>query len=179
MERAVEINMAPTERERFERVLKDKAKELSDRLRSRDGINIEAVPDEADLVQLASIRELEIETLHRDTGLLREVRAALARLADGVFGVCLLCGREIGRKRLEAIPWAPYCVACQETVDREGLLSPRANPDEMAPAAVAPRMRGEQRTARHATSNSGGVDRGRVLRGRVAGRLHQPPGKAG
>jgi len=42
------------------------------------------------------------------------VRAALDRLADGSFGECLQCGKTIGAKRLEALPWTPYCIACQE-----------------------------------------------------------------
>lgn len=42
------------------------------------------------------------------------VRAALDRLADGSFGECLQCGKTIGPKRLEALPWTPYCIRCQE-----------------------------------------------------------------
>jgi DnaK suppressor protein len=45
------------------------------------------------------------------------VRLALERLSEGSFGECLHCGRAIGEKRLEALPWTPYCIDCQEKVE--------------------------------------------------------------
>jgi DnaK suppressor protein len=45
------------------------------------------------------------------------VRLALERLREGSFGECLHCGRPIGEKRLEALPWTPYCIECQEKVE--------------------------------------------------------------
>lgn len=47
-----------------------------------------------------------------------QVDAALARLRDGTFGVCLRCGREIAPARLEALPWAAHCIECQSAIDR-------------------------------------------------------------
>ena len=45
------------------------------------------------------------------------VRLALERLREGSFGECLHCGRTIGEKRLEALPWTPYCIDCQEKIE--------------------------------------------------------------
>jgi DnaK suppressor protein len=45
------------------------------------------------------------------------VRLALERLHDGSFGECLQCGQAIGEKRLEALPWTPYCIGCQEKIE--------------------------------------------------------------
>ena len=47
------------------------------------------------------------------------VDAALARLDDGTFGMCLRCGKPIAPARLEALPWAAHCIECQAIVDRE------------------------------------------------------------
>jgi DnaK suppressor protein len=44
------------------------------------------------------------------------VDAALARLDAGTFGTCLRCGNDIAPGRLEALPWAAYCIACQKLV---------------------------------------------------------------
>ncbi len=44
---------------------------------------------------------------------------ALKRLEHSEFGVCQLCQKEIGGKRLEAIPWTPYCIDCQEKAEEE------------------------------------------------------------
>jgi len=52
------------------------------------------------------------------------VRAALDRLADGSFGECLQCGNTIGAKRLEALPWTPYCIQCQEKFENGELEDP-------------------------------------------------------
>jgi DnaK suppressor protein len=51
---------------------------------------------------------------HSQLGL---VRQALERLHDGSFGECMQCGQPIGDKRLEALPWTPYCIACQEKIE--------------------------------------------------------------
>lgn len=45
------------------------------------------------------------------------VRLALERLEDGSFGECLHCSSVIGEKRLEALPWTPYCIECAEKVE--------------------------------------------------------------
>ncbi len=41
-----------------------------------------------------------------------EIEAALARIAEGTFGTCELCGGAIGRDRLRALPEARRCLAC-------------------------------------------------------------------
>ena len=46
------------------------------------------------------------------------VDAALARLDAGSFGVCIRCSKPIAPARLEALPWAAYCIDCQRDVDR-------------------------------------------------------------
>ena len=40
------------------------------------------------------------------------VQAALARLDDGTYGMCTVCGKPIAPERLEAVPWAATCVGC-------------------------------------------------------------------
>lgn len=47
-----------------------------------------------------------------------EVRAALAKLDAGTYGVCDGCGRPVPEGRLEALPWATRCVACQSQLRR-------------------------------------------------------------
>ena len=47
---------------------------------------------------------------------LRQIQQALDRLDLGEFGTCLSCEQPIAPKRLQALPWAKYCVKCQERV---------------------------------------------------------------
>ena len=51
---------------------------------------------------------------------LGQVEAALTRLDEGTWGTCRRCGKAIAVARLEALPWAAYCIACQTIVDHEG-----------------------------------------------------------
>ena len=51
---------------------------------------------------------------------LEQVEAALARLAEGTFGACVRCGNPIAPERLDALPWAAYCIDCQRIVGRGG-----------------------------------------------------------
>ena len=69
-------------------------------------------------MQHAAERELAIRNLDRESNLLRNVRSALRRIEDGSFGICLHCEEEISPKRLNAVPWAPFCIQCQEQADR-------------------------------------------------------------
>ncbi len=55
---------------------------------------------------------------------LSEARSALERLEDGTFGECLQCGETIGEKRLEAVPWTPNCIACQEKIETGQIVDP-------------------------------------------------------
>ncbi len=48
------------------------------------------------------------------------VDTALARIEEGRFGTCVRCGKPIAAGRLEALPWAAYCIDCQRIVDRGG-----------------------------------------------------------
>jgi DnaK suppressor protein len=49
---------------------------------------------------------------------LKLIDAALDRMAAGEFGACLACGEAISNRRLNAIPWAEYCIRCQENLAR-------------------------------------------------------------
>jgi DnaK suppressor protein len=52
------------------------------------------------------------------------IRAALDRIVEGTYGECLNCGKTIGMKRLEALPWTPYCIDCQEKIENGELEDP-------------------------------------------------------
>jgi DnaK suppressor protein len=110
--------MNKTELEKYKAILEAKRDELSVGLWNRADIAIEKTPDALDEVQLAGERELAIRNLDRGSNLLRSVRGALARVADGTYGICLHCEEEIKPKRLDAVPWTKYCIRCQEAADR-------------------------------------------------------------
>jgi DnaK suppressor protein len=122
--------MNRTELDKYKAVLEAKQAELSRGLRNRDEIVIEKTPDALDEVQLAGERELAIRNLDREASLLRHVRGALSRIADGSYGTCMHCEEEIKIKRIEAVPWAAFCIRCQEAADRND-FSPAETIDEL------------------------------------------------
>lgn len=110
--------MTKTELNKYKQILEAKLAELSRVVRNREGIAIEKSPDALDEVQYAAERELAIRNLDRESHLLRNVRAALRRIEDGSYGICVHCEEEINPKRLNAVPWTPYCITCQEMADK-------------------------------------------------------------
>jgi DnaK suppressor protein len=52
------------------------------------------------------------------------VRLALERIDEGSYGDCLQCGNPIGEKRLDALPWTPYCINCQEKIENGEIENP-------------------------------------------------------
>lgn len=110
--------MTKTEINKFKKILETKQDELEQIVRNRDAITIEKSADALDEVQHAAERELAIRNLDRESNLLRNVRSALRRIDDGSFGICLHCEEEISPKRIAAVPWAPFCIQCQEQADK-------------------------------------------------------------
>jgi DnaK suppressor protein len=111
--------MTNQELKNYKRVLEAKRKQLLPTSADREEIQIEKAADEFDQLQLAMNRELAIATLDREASLLRSVESALARIEHGGFGTCLLCEEDIPEKRLKALPWAAYCVPCQEMLEQQ------------------------------------------------------------
>lgn len=61
--------------------------------------------------------EVDLDALDVENETAHAAAAALARIADGTFGRCVDCGEWIARSRLEAVPQAPRCLGCQETLE--------------------------------------------------------------
>src|SRR5580658_5877064 len=46
------------------------------------------------------------------------IETALQRIKDGTYGICANCEKPISRQRLAAVPWAKYCIECQDNASR-------------------------------------------------------------
>ena len=127
--------MTKTEMNKFKQILDTKQAELARVLRNREAIAIEKSPDALDEVQHAAERELAIRNLDRESGLLRQVKVALNRMRDGAYGVCAHCDEDINPKRVVAVPWAIYCIQCQEMADRLNTTQIEEGMEELVSAA--------------------------------------------
>lgn len=61
----------------------------------------------------------QIDELDTDSTTLNQVRDALKRTEEGTFGTCVVDGRPIEEKRLQAKPWTPYCLKHEQLLERE------------------------------------------------------------
>ena len=127
--------MTKSELKKFKTTLAARESELEGLIRNREAAAIETSADALDQIQHAVERELALGTLARESSGLRETRAALRRIDDGTFGICMDCEEEINLKRLAAVPWAARCIACQERADREGAATESADEPSQAEAA--------------------------------------------
>jgi DnaK suppressor protein len=82
----------------------------------------EVSQDPADKASNSYTKELLFSQSTNERNTLRLIQEALARIDEGSYGECINCGEEIGAKRLEAIPWTPHCIRCQELME-QGLLT--------------------------------------------------------
>jgi DnaK suppressor protein len=126
--------MTPAEIEKLTALLRTKQTDLSRLLRNRGEIVIERASDALDEVQLMEERELAVGNLDRNSNALRQIRRALSRIANGTYGVCLQCKEDISPKRMAAVPWAAFCIKCQEKIDRREIEIDEAI-ELLAPAA--------------------------------------------
>lgn len=106
------------DRRRFEKRLRARLavlnREISSELEESEGEDYTALAgDEGDVASADQISDTRLFDLQRDVGEIDAVRAALDRLAGDTYGLCIDCGTEIERERLEADPAAPRCIDCQ------------------------------------------------------------------
>jgi DnaK suppressor protein len=108
-----------------EDALRAKQRELIDSYQ-RDKAAGNASPDDgiqdlADKAASAYSKELNFSLSDTERNLLMQIDEALNRVANGTYAVCTNCGAEIGEKRLQAVPWTPFCIDCQE-LQEKGML---------------------------------------------------------
>jgi len=61
-----------------------------------------------------ALADFNLSILDRHIDAMRDIEAALQRVRDGVYGVCIDCGDDVGFSRLQAYPTAKRCIVCQE-----------------------------------------------------------------
>jgi DnaK suppressor protein len=110
--------MTEKELSQFRFVLEQELASLDARTRGREILEISNEADPLDVTQSAAARDFEAGNISRLVQKRRQIREAIARIQDGSYGECLRCEEPIAEKRLKAVPWASYCIRCQEEVDR-------------------------------------------------------------
>ncbi|HXB73065.1 MAG TPA: TraR/DksA family transcriptional regulator [Candidatus Acidoferrales bacterium] len=104
----------------YRKVLEKKAEEVRQSMSAQKAAQVVArldIPsDEGDLSQQHHEEWIFLNRNTIDMKLLREIAGALHRMDHDHYGVCMECEEPISAKRLDAVPWAKYCVTCQELI---------------------------------------------------------------
>jgi DnaK suppressor protein len=114
--------------ESFKRRLLDLEASLSDRItrerRNALGQNLDGAGDAGDASVADEGEDESFTEADADTAQLRQVRDALRRIDEGTFGRCVVDGKPIEPKRLEAEPWTPYCLEHQQRLEEGSRPTP-------------------------------------------------------
>jgi DnaK suppressor protein len=118
----VNNNSAATRQRRYEERLRNHQQQLERSMlatveQGRQSV-AEDTLDTADQAVFSYQKEMIFSQGTEGHSQLSLVRLALERLEDGSFGECMNCSSQIGEKRLEALPWTPYCIECQEKIEQ-------------------------------------------------------------
>ena len=104
----------------YRKILEKKAEEVRSSMSAQKAaqvVNRLDVPsDEGDLSQQHHEEWIFLNRNSIDMKLLREISDALHRMDQDSYGICMECEEPISPKRLDAVPWARYCVTCQERI---------------------------------------------------------------
>jgi DnaK suppressor protein len=114
--------------DRFRRRLQELERDLVTRVGRDAETARDTSDDQADTTDQATVDELKDEYFalaQTDAAVLAQVRDALKRIDDGTYGRCVVDGGPIEPKRLESVPWTPYCLKHQQEIEqRAGLRTP-------------------------------------------------------
>jgi len=117
--------MTKKEMEKYRRLLDDKKSSLSAEIAktrsAEEETTEESTQDIADKAVSSYTREFLYSLTDGERTTLLQIDDALVRIDEGAYGLCLNCGQLMTEKRLNAVPWAPYCLDCQE-LSEKGML---------------------------------------------------------
>jgi DnaK suppressor protein len=103
----------------YKKLLLQKRDELVASVRGEEVLSTSLqTPDAVEFAVKALEQDVSAATLELRTSMLQEIDSALDRVEGGTYGACEGCGEAINPGRLKAIPWARYCVPCQELRSR-------------------------------------------------------------
>ena len=117
--------MTKKDQEKFRRLLEDKKTMLSAEIAktrsAEEETTEESTQDIADKAVSSYTREFLYSLTDGERSTLLQIDDAIARIDDVTYGNCIHCGSLLSEKRLNAVPWAPYCLDCQE-LQEKGML---------------------------------------------------------
>ena len=97
----------------------DLVQEIARRSKASTESSAQDIGDILDSVSEERTRELDLILTDREKRKLAQIDDAIDRIEEGTYGLCEECGIKIPKARLKVLPFAIYCVECQEKNERE------------------------------------------------------------
>lgn len=117
------LKLSKKEKEEFRKLLLEKKnsiiKKLSQFYNESKEIETDTALDLVDKAETSYTKEFLLGLTDSERDQLVMIDQALERLEKDEFGLCQICHKEINKKRLQIIPWTPYCISCQEKKEGE------------------------------------------------------------
>jgi DnaK suppressor protein len=111
--------------EKYRKLLEEKKATLSAEIAKTRSAEVEtteeATQDIADKAVSSYTREFLYSLTDGERTTLLQIDDAISRIDEGTYGFCVHCGTAMTERRLNAVPWAPYCLDCQELAEK-GML---------------------------------------------------------
>lgn len=101
------------------RMREDLVREIARRSKATTEGTTPDIGDILDSVSEERTRELDMILTDREKKKLSQIDDSIDRIEDGTYGMCEECGVKIPKARLKVMPFAKYCVECQEKIERE------------------------------------------------------------
>lgn len=101
------------------RMREDLVREIARRSKATTEGTTPDIGDILDSVSEERTRELDMILTDREKKKLGQIDDSIDRIEDGTYGMCEECGVKIPKARLKVMPFAKYCVECQEKIERE------------------------------------------------------------
>ena len=73
--------------------------------------------DPVDQASLEATRDFTLRIRDRESKLIAKISQSLARIEEGTFGICDMCGEKISIQRLKARPVTNFCIACKNKME--------------------------------------------------------------
>jgi DnaK suppressor protein len=112
------------EKEKYQKRLLERKKEIVDVLsevynETKEAENAGIAMDIADKAESSYTKEFLLSLSDTERKQLQLIDAALGRIEKCNYGICQACQVQISKKRLDAVPWTPNCIDCQQKAEEE------------------------------------------------------------
>lgn len=107
-------------RQRLLKMRDELLQEVQDASEASRELGQDGVPDLGDMSAASTNRDLLLNLSEAQLRTIRDIDAALERIASGDYGLCVSCEEKIPPRRLEVRPFSRYCIECKTDVEKFG-----------------------------------------------------------